>query len=84
MVKQKKFEQTFINEYMAWNLHDSDVKKQGIAEGISQGAAQQKAEDDKVIAQITAQKDALLSSKDEEVARQAAEIERLKALLAQK
>ena len=30
----KKFEQSFINEYMAWNLHDDDVKKRGVAEGI--------------------------------------------------
>ena len=27
MVQAKKFEQTFINEYLAWNLHDKDVEK---------------------------------------------------------
>ena len=30
----KKFEQSFINEYMAWNLHDDDVKKRGVAERV--------------------------------------------------
>ena len=38
MVQTKKFEQTFINEYLAWNLHDKDVelrgKKAGLAEGM--------------------------------------------------
>ena len=38
MVQTKKFEQTFINEYLAWNLHDKDVelrgKKAGLAEGV--------------------------------------------------
>lgn len=40
MVQAKKFEQTFFNEYMAWNLHDMDVKKQGIQQGIQQGIKQ--------------------------------------------
>ena len=44
MVTTKKFENTFVNEYMAWNLHDRDVREQGIkqgkAEGIRQGIAQ--------------------------------------------
>lgn len=40
MVQAKKFEQTFFNEYMAWNLHDMDVKKQGIQQGIKQGIKQ--------------------------------------------
>jgi len=34
MVQTKKFEQSFVNEYLAWNLHDRDVKKQGIIEGL--------------------------------------------------
>ncbi|MCR5621230.1 MAG: hypothetical protein K6G18_05175 [Treponema sp.] len=38
MVQTKKFEQTFINEYLAWKLHDKDVelrgKKAGLAEGV--------------------------------------------------
>ena len=29
MVQTKKFEQSFVNEYLAWNLHYRDVKKQG-------------------------------------------------------
>lgn len=29
MVQTKKFEQTFINEYLAWNLHDQDIEKRG-------------------------------------------------------
>ena len=41
MVQTKKFEQTFINEYLAWNLHDKDVelrgKKAGLAEGKKEG-----------------------------------------------
>lgn len=41
MVEEKKFENTFINEYMAWNLHDRDVEKRA--------AARQKAEDEKLI-----------------------------------
>lgn len=27
MVQTKKFENTFVNEYFAWNLHDQDVEK---------------------------------------------------------
>ena len=38
MVQTKKFEQSFVNEYMAWNLHDMDVRRQGIQQGIQQGA----------------------------------------------
>ena len=33
MVQTKKFEQTFVNQYMAYNLHDLDVRRQGRAEG---------------------------------------------------
>ncbi|MBQ9538983.1 MAG: hypothetical protein IJU95_06905 [Treponema sp.] len=33
MVQTKKFEQTFINEYLAWNLHDKDVERRGRNEG---------------------------------------------------
>ena len=33
-MQTKKFEQSFVNEYLAWNLHDRDVKKQGIIEGL--------------------------------------------------
>ena len=44
MVQTKKFEQTFINEYLAWNLHDKDVelrgKKAGLAEGKKAGLAE--------------------------------------------
>lgn len=27
MVQAKKFEQSFVNEYLAWNLHDQDVER---------------------------------------------------------
>ncbi|WP_191014234.1 Rpn family recombination-promoting nuclease/putative transposase [Treponema zioleckii] len=37
MVQTKKFEQSFVNEYMAWNLHDMDVRRQGRAEGRVEG-----------------------------------------------
>ena len=40
MVTTKKFENTFVNEYMAWNLHDRDVREQGIKQGIKQGKAE--------------------------------------------
>ena len=44
MVQAKKFEQTFINEYLAWNLHDKDVelrgRKAGLAEGKKTGLAE--------------------------------------------
>ena len=38
MVTAKKFQQSFINEYMAWSLHDRDVRELGKAEGIAEGA----------------------------------------------
>ena len=38
MVQTKKFEQTFINEYLAWNLHDKDVELRGKNEGIKMTA----------------------------------------------
>ena len=37
MVQTKKFEQTFINEYLAWNLHDKDVEMRGKQAGILEG-----------------------------------------------
>ena len=37
MVQAKKFEQTFINEYLAWNLHDKDVERRGRKEGFKEG-----------------------------------------------
>ncbi len=40
MVQAKKFEQSFVNEYMAWNLHDMDVRRQGIQQGLQQGLQQ--------------------------------------------
>ncbi len=55
----KKFEQSFINEYMAWNLHDDDVKKRGVAEGIKIGIQQGKA-----VAYFDLIKSGLLSVKD--------------------
>ncbi len=38
MVQTKKFEQSFVNEYMAWNLHDMDVRRQGIQQGAKSNA----------------------------------------------
>ena len=37
MVQTKKFEQTFVNEYLAWNLHDQDVERRGKLEGRKEG-----------------------------------------------
>ncbi|WP_197971920.1 hypothetical protein [Treponema zioleckii] len=33
MVQTKKFEQSFVNEYLAWNLHDRDVERRSRLEG---------------------------------------------------
>ena len=51
MVQTKKFEQSFVNEYMAWNLHDQDVERRGKEIG-------------KMSAYIGLIKDGLLSLKD--------------------
>lgn len=40
MVQAKKFEQTFINEYLAWNLHDQDVERRGKEAGLIEGRMQ--------------------------------------------
>ena len=40
MVQSKKFEQSFLNEYMAIKLHEYDVKERGIAIGMKKGEAQ--------------------------------------------
>lgn len=37
MVQAKKFEQSFVNEYLAWNLHDQDVERRGKMEGRREG-----------------------------------------------
>ncbi len=37
MVQTKKFEQSFINEYLAWSLHDHDVERRGIETGRKEG-----------------------------------------------
>mgnify|MGYP002626628930 FL=1 len=39
MVQEKKFEQSFLNEYFAWNLHDQDIMRRGRAEGRAEGRA---------------------------------------------
>ena len=39
MVQSKKFEQSFLNEYMAIKLHEFDVKERGRAEGFAKGEA---------------------------------------------
>ena len=51
MVQAKKFEQSFVNEYMAWNLHDQDVERRGKEIG-------------KMSAYVGLIKDGLLSLKD--------------------
>ena len=37
MVQTKKFEQSFINEYLAWSMHDTDVERRGRKEGQQEG-----------------------------------------------
>ncbi len=39
MVQTKKFEQSFINEYLAWSMHDKVVEMRGMEEGRSEGEA---------------------------------------------
>ena len=41
MVQAKKFEQSFINEYLAWTLHDHDVEMRGRKEGREAGLKEQ-------------------------------------------
>ena len=41
MVQTKKFEQSFINEYLAWTLHDQDVEMRGRKEGHEAGRKEQ-------------------------------------------
>ena len=44
MVQTKKFEQSFVNEYMAWNLHDQDVERRGKEIGRQEGQRAARAE----------------------------------------
>ena len=39
MVQTKKFEQSFINEYLAWSMHDKDVESRGRKVGREEGIA---------------------------------------------
>ncbi|MBQ3800075.1 MAG: Rpn family recombination-promoting nuclease/putative transposase [Treponema sp.] len=59
MVQAKRFEQTFVNEYLAWNLHDYDVRQRGIKEGREDGI-----KEGKFSAYAELVKDGLLSVKD--------------------
>ncbi len=63
MVQTKKFEQSFINEYLAWNLHDNDVKKRGVEEGIKIGMSRGKQEG-RVAAYCEMIRSGLISLKD--------------------
>ena len=49
MVQAKKFEQTFINEYLAWNLHDKDVERRGRKEGLKEGRKEQALETARIL-----------------------------------
>ena len=73
-------------EYYARQQGIREGIAQGITQGFAQGIQQQKAEDErllkKTIAQVTAQKDALLNSKDAENAMQALEIKKLQEEIA--
>ncbi len=44
MVQSKKFEQTFLNEYMAIKLHESDIERRAMAAGREQGLEEGRAE----------------------------------------
>ena len=43
MVQTKKFEQTFVNEYLARMLHERDVEKRAKAAGLAEGRAEGRA-----------------------------------------
>ena len=49
MVQTKKFEQTFVNEYLARMLHERDVEKRAKAAGLAEGRAEGRAEGQSVI-----------------------------------
>ena len=68
---------TEYDEEEAKKVFHDDGYNEGRAEGMAQGMAAQKAEDEKIIKEITQQKDAEIEQKD-------AEIARLKCLLAEK
>lgn len=84
LITNLKAEESFKEEYMDYYLKQNELR----AEALREGATQQKAEDEKLlektVAKLTAQKDALLSSKDAENARLNDRIAQLEALLAQK
>ena len=42
MVQTKKFQNTFINEYLAINLHERDLRKRATEQGLQQGLQQGK------------------------------------------
>ena len=56
LVADIKLNERFKGDYLAVNLHDRDMIRMGKKEGRDE----QKAEDEKIIAKITAQKDAEL------------------------
>lgn len=63
MVQAKRFEQTFVNEYLAWNLHDYDVRQRGIKEGREEGIKKGR-EDGRINMCLELVKSGLLSVKD--------------------
>ena len=63
MVQAKRFEQTFVNEYLAWNLHDYDVRQRGLEEGIKKGR-EDGIKEGKFSAYAELVKEGLLSEKD--------------------
>ena len=74
------FNEKLLNKYHNENERRI-AREEGLAEGMIQGMAAQKAEDEKIIQKITEEKDIELEQKEAEIARQIAEITRLKALL---
>lgn len=75
MVQTKKFQNTFINEYLAINLHERDLRKRATEQGLQQGLQQGKVE-----AYIDLIKSNLLSVKDASVKLGMPESEILKML----
>ena len=74
------FNEKLLNKYHNENERRI-AREEGLAEGMIQGMATQKAEDEKIIQKITEEKDIELEQKDAELAKHIAEIARLKALL---
>ena len=70
------FNEKLLNKYHNENERRI-AREEGLAEGMIQGMATQKAEDEKIIQKITEEKDIELEQKEAEIARLKAMLEKL-------